>query len=61
MELSPTYQLIDNLVERSKILSAHLELEEKQGRLEEILLEMENPDIWSNLEQAQALRKSFVT
>ncbi len=60
MELSPTYQLIDNLVERSKILSAHLELEEKQGRLEEILLEMENPDIWSNPEQAQALSQEKV-
>jgi peptide chain release factor 2 len=30
-------------------------LEEKRGRLEEVLLEMENPDIWSNPETAQAL------
>jgi peptide chain release factor 2 len=36
-------------------LSAHLDLEEKRGRLEEVLLEMENPDIWSNPETAQAL------
>ena len=55
MELSPTYQNIDDLLSRSDILSKHLNLEEKQARLEEVLLEMENPDIWSNPEQAQAL------
>jgi len=55
MELSPTYQKIEDLIERSSILSAHLDLEEKRGRLEEVLLEMENPDIWSNPEAAQAL------
>jgi len=55
MELSPSYQKIDNLKERSSILSAHLNLDEKQGRLEEVLLEMENPDIWSNPDEAQAL------
>jgi len=55
MELSPTYQKIDDLLSRSDILSKHLNLEEKQARLEEVLLEMENPDIWSNPEQAQAL------
>ena len=55
MELSPTYQKIEDLIERSSILSVHLDLEEKRGRLEEVLLEMENPDIWSNPEIAQAL------
>ncbi len=55
MELSPTYQKIDDLIQRTAILSAHLNLAEKQERLEEILLEMENPDIWSNPEQAQSL------
>ncbi|WP_428086100.1 peptide chain release factor 2 [Candidatus Thioglobus sp.] len=54
MELSPTYQKIDDLLDRSKILAAHLQLEEKQGRLEEVLLEMQNPDIWSNPSEAQA-------
>ncbi|SFV86537.1 Peptide chain release factor 2; programmed frameshift-containing [hydrothermal vent metagenome] len=53
MELSPTYQKIDDLIQRSAALSKHLDLEEKRGRLEEVLLEMENPDIWSN--QAVAL------
>jgi hypothetical protein len=40
-KLSPTYQKIDELTQRSSALSAHLNLEEKQGRLEEVLLEME--------------------
>ncbi|MDC9726359.1 MAG: peptide chain release factor 2 [Candidatus Thioglobus sp.] len=60
MELSPTYQKIDDLVQRSKTLAEHLNLEEKQGRLEEVLLEMENPDIWSNPEEAQALSQEKV-
>jgi peptide chain release factor 2 len=55
MELSPTYQKIEDLRERSSVLSAHLDLEEKRGRVEEVLLEMENPDILSNPETAQAL------
>lgn len=57
MELSPIYQKISDLSERSKTLSKHLQLEEKQGRLEEVLRELENPDIWSNPEEAQALGK----
>ena len=40
MELSPTYQKIEDLAQRSSALSVHLNLEEKQGRLEEVLLEM---------------------
>ncbi len=55
MELSPTYQKIEDLRQRSLALSGHLNLEEKRGRLEEVLLEMENPDVWSKPEQAQAL------
>ena len=55
MELSPIYQKIEDLKIRSSILVKHLDLVEKQGRLEEVLLEMENPNIWSKPEQAQAL------
>jgi peptide chain release factor 2 len=55
MELSPTYQQIDDLLKRSTALAEHLQLAEKQGRLEEVLLEMQNPDIWSNPDEAQAL------
>ena len=41
-------------------MSAHLELEEKQGRLEEVLLEMENPEIWSNPDEAQLLSQEKI-
>ena len=61
MELSPTYQHINDLIGRTKILSAHLDLEEKQGRLEEVLLEMENPEVWTNPEDAQALSREKST
>ena len=61
MELSPTFQKIDDLIQRCNVLSRHLELEEKQARLEEVLLEMENPDIWSNPETAQALGREKST
>jgi hypothetical protein len=44
-----SHQKIDELTQRSSALSAHLNLEEKQGRLEEVLLEMENPNIWLNI------------
>ena len=57
MELSPIYQKIAELTERVNTLSDHLQLEEKQAQLEEVLLELENPDIWSNPEEAQALGK----
>jgi peptide chain release factor 2 len=60
MELSPTYQKIIDLLDRSKLLSEHIQLEEKQGRLEEVLLEMENPNIWSNPKQAQDLSQEKV-
>lgn len=61
MELSSTYQKIDDLIQRSAVLSEHLDLEEKRGRLEEVLLEMENPDVWSKPEIAQALGKEKST
>lgn len=61
MELSPFYQKIDDLIDRSHTLSAHLQLEEKQRRLEEVLRELENPDIWSNPDQAQSLAKEKST
>ncbi len=55
MELSPTYQRIEDLKKCSSNLSIHLNLKKKQYRLEEILLEMENPNIWKNPNQAQSL------
>ena len=60
MELSAHYQKISELTERLSVLSGHLELEEKQDRLEEVKLELENPDVWSNPEKAQSLGKERV-
>ena len=60
MELSAHYQKIAELTERLSVLSEHLELEEKQDRLEEVKLELENPDVWSNPEKAQSLGKERV-
>ena len=60
MELSAHYQKISELTERLSVLSDHLELEEKQERLEEVKLELENPDVWSNPEKAQSLGKEKV-
>ena len=60
MELSAYYQKISELIDRLDILSKHLKLDEKQDRLEEVKLELENPDIWSNPEKAQSLGKEKV-
>ena len=60
MELSAHYQKISELTKRLSVLSDHLELEEKQDRLEEVKLELENPDVWSNPEKAQSLGKERV-
>ena len=57
MELSATYQKITDLRERLGILSSHINLEEKKERLEEVLRELEDPEIWSNPEHAQSLGK----
>ncbi|SMN17365.1 Peptide chain release factor 2; programmed frameshift-containing [uncultured Candidatus Thioglobus sp.] len=61
MELSPTYQKIQDLKQRLNALSIYISLDEKQNRLEEVLLEMENPDIRSNPAVAQALGKEKST
>ncbi len=57
MELSATYQKITDLQERLDILSSHIKLEEKREHLEEVLRELEDPEIWSNPEHAQSLGK----
>lgn len=61
MELSPTYQKINDLKARAAALIQHLDLEEKRARLEEVQLEMENPNVWSNPKVAQALGKEKST
>jgi peptide chain release factor 2 len=60
MELSANYQKISELIERSSVLAQHLVLDEKSERLEEVRLELENPEIWSDPEKAQSLGKEKV-
>ena len=60
MELSAAYQKISELRERLDILSVHLDLEEKQDRLEEVYRELENSEVWANPEKAQSLGKEKV-
>ncbi|WP_416677558.1 peptide chain release factor 2 [Candidatus Pseudothioglobus sp. Uisw_016] len=60
MELSANYQKIAELIERSSTLAEHLAVDEKIERLEEVKLELENPEIWSEPEKAQALGKEKV-
>ncbi|MDB4140293.1 peptide chain release factor 2 [Candidatus Thioglobus sp.] len=60
MELSANYQKISELIERSSVLAKHLAVDEKIERLEEVKLELENPEIWSEPEKAQALGKEKV-
>ena len=60
MELSAKYQKISDLKERLSILSIHLVVEEKIDRLDEVKLELENPEIWSNPDIAQSLGKEKV-
>ncbi|WP_416694791.1 peptide chain release factor 2 [Candidatus Pseudothioglobus sp. Uisw_050_01] len=60
MELSANYQKISELIERSSVLAEHLAIDEKNDRLEEVKLELENPEIWSEPEKAQALGKEKV-
>jgi len=57
MELSATYEKIFELQERLDMLSVHLNLEEKQDRLEEVHRELENSEVWSNPDKAQSLGK----
>lgn len=60
MELSANYQNISDLKRRLSALSDHLDVDEKRDRLEEVRLELENPEIWSNPDKAQALGKEKV-
>ncbi|MDH5353653.1 MAG: peptide chain release factor 2 [Gammaproteobacteria bacterium] len=48
---------IDDLNSRIDLLRGYLDYEQKKEKLEEVLLELENPDIWSEPEKAQALGK----
>ena len=60
MELSANYQNISDLKRRLSALYEYLDVDEKRDRLQEVRLELENPEIWSNPDKAQALGKEKV-
>ena len=57
MELALIYQQIKDLILRIEIISQHLQIDEKKYRLEEVLRELENPNIWSNQKNAQQINQ----
>ncbi|MDY7025875.1 MAG: peptide chain release factor 2 [Pseudomonadota bacterium] len=57
MELNPHYSLIKDLQERADSLRGYLDFDLKKERLEEVTRELENPDIWNDPDNAQALGK----
>ncbi|WP_156100409.1 peptide chain release factor 2 [Thioalkalivibrio sp. ALJ1] len=58
MELNALYSRIDDLKGRLEGLRGYLDYPAKEERLEEVQRELEqNPDIWNDPEQAQALNK----
>lgn len=61
MELAPIYQSITNLQKRLDIIATHLQITDKKYRLEEVLKELEDPNIWNNQEQAQSINKEKST
>ncbi|MDD2815853.1 MAG: peptide chain release factor 2 [Thiotrichaceae bacterium] len=60
MELNLNYQHIDDMQTRVIALRGYLDYEQKQERLEEVRLELADPNLWSNPERAQELGKEKV-
>jgi peptide chain release factor 2 len=61
MELAPIYQQIKDLQLRLDAIAKYLEITDKKYRLEEVLRELENPELWNNQEKAQAINKEKST
>jgi peptide chain release factor 2 len=56
-ELSPVYQRLADLKERAIALRGIFDFEAKQERLQEVVRELEQPDIWKDPQRAQNLNK----
>ncbi len=56
-EINPIKNKIADLAERGQGLKKYLDFEVKSERLVEVLRELEDPEIWNNPTQAQALGK----
>ncbi|MCP4471426.1 MAG: peptide chain release factor 2 [Gammaproteobacteria bacterium] len=57
METNQISQRIDDLKSRVDLLRGYLDYEQKREQLEEVLLELENPEVWSDPPRAQQLGK----
>ncbi|MCP4333298.1 MAG: peptide chain release factor 2 [Gammaproteobacteria bacterium] len=57
METNQISLRIDDLKSRVDLLRGYLDYGDKREKLEEVLLEMENPDVWSDPPRAQQLGK----
>lgn len=55
LDINPTLNQIQIQSERLQALSSLFLLDQKKERLKEVLLELENPDMWKNPEQAKLL------
>ncbi|HBA35840.1 MAG TPA: peptide chain release factor 2 [Gammaproteobacteria bacterium] len=60
-EINATVNQLAELFERMDALRGYLDYASKKERLEEVVKELENPDLWSNPEQAQQLGKEKVS
>ncbi|TNF87479.1 MAG: peptide chain release factor 2 [Gammaproteobacteria bacterium] len=57
METNHIFQQIEDLNSRVELLRGYLDYDQKREKLEEVMLELENPDVWSDPEHAQSLGK----
>ncbi|WP_392566145.1 peptide chain release factor 2 [Utexia brackfieldae] len=59
-EINPVKNKITELTERTAVIRRYLDYDGKRERLEEVNGELEQPDVWSQPEKAQALGKERV-
>ncbi|MCB1584026.1 MAG: peptide chain release factor 2 [Marinicella sp.] len=57
MEIAPQVAQLEDFQQRTDALWRYLDYENKKERLEEVNLELEDPDVWNDQEKAQALSK----
>ncbi|MCZ6579319.1 MAG: peptide chain release factor 2 [Gammaproteobacteria bacterium] len=57
LETNQITQHIDDLRSRVDLLRGYLDYEHKKEKLEEVVLELENPELWNEPEKAQQLGK----
>ncbi|XBS69065.1 peptide chain release factor 2 [Acerihabitans sp. KWT182] len=56
-EINPVKNRIQDLSERTEVLRGYLDYDLRKERLEEVIAELEQPDVWNEPERAQALGK----